>query len=175
MKIPTAIMFAALAASACPAAAQDNTVRPPKGWSMQQVERANAALMSWLECEECQAGELKRVVGLGQPIVPTLAAVLKQGPSPASRASAEAHLRTTYRELIEYRRRNKQPELPMSEEQYVKTYLDNYEALHRLRAAEALGLIGGPAARKALEEAAQTNLRSDVGAQVKNSLARFKQ
>jgi hypothetical protein len=64
--------------------------------------------------------------------------------------------------------------VPGSEEKFVKTYMDNHVALHRARAAIALGAIGGAEARRALEEASLMPLRRDVQAAVKASLEKIK-
>lgn len=57
---------------------------------------------------------------------------------------------------------------------HVKTYMDNYVALYQVRAATALGTIGGPEAKSALEEASLKPLREDVNKAVKASLEKMK-
>lgn len=49
----------------------------------------------------------------------------------------------------------------------------NYIALYRIRSAEGLAEIGGPKAKKALEEALGANDRDDVRTVVKESLEKL--
>jgi hypothetical protein len=79
-----------------------------------------------------------------------------------------------YRELKEYERTHPQVKVPGSEEQYIASYMDNYAALYRVRAATALGTIGGADARRALEEASRVAVRKDVREAVKASLKKMK-
>jgi len=50
--------------------------------------------------------------------------------------------------------------------------MDNYQALYQLRSAIALGAIGGPDARKALESALELPARNDVKQAIKEALKR---
>lgn len=52
--------------------------------------------------------------------------------------------------------------MPGSEEQFVASYAENYVASYRVRAALALGIIGGADARQALEAASRMPMREDV-------------
>jgi hypothetical protein len=124
---------------------------------------ASRDIVTWLECEECVAGELEAVVRLDQTAVPSLVASLREGPPSARREVQRRHLALTYRRL----------KLAMTEEQYVLRYVENYLALYRIRAAEALGAIGGPAATQALEDAAAEPFRDDVKAAVRAARTRL--
>lgn len=124
---------------------------------------ARRAIVAWLECEECADGELAAVVRLEQTAVPSLVASLRDGPPPARREAQRRHLVLTYRRL----------KLAMTEEQYVRRYAENYFALYRIRAADALSAIGGPAATQALEDAAAEPYRDDVKAAIRAALARL--
>src|SRR5262245_31805690 len=136
---------------------------------IEQSAAARHALLAWFEGEECTANELERVVGYGEAVVPNLAATLHGGLSPSKREEVRQHLQETYQALAAYAKEHKDSSLPkdaslqISEKDYVDTYLDNAEALYRLRAATALGRIGTPAARQALERSLELEkLRPDV-------------
>lgn len=131
---------------------------------------ARRKIVAWLECEECESGELEAVVKLGETAVPTLSATLRDGPSPAARERLRLHLVETYRQLKTQAATRAEAKVDMTEEQYVKTYMDNYVALYRVRSAQALAAIGGPRARQALETAKGYDLRPDVRDAVNASL-----
>lgn len=174
-----ALLALCMAASGCPrrgAGPNSNqgnvnqTTLPPE-----QSTQARRTIVTYLECEECEEGELEAVMKLGQYAVPTLAATLREGPSPASRELLRRQLLDTYQKLKEYERTHPNAKVSQSEEEYVKTYAENYVALYQSRAATALGAIGGPDARKALEGASQLSLRDDVKAAIKAALDKARQ
>lgn len=135
-------------------------------------------IVRWLTCEECTDGELDAVIEKGIVVTPTLAAVLREGPSPAQREAARRALVRSYRELQEYNATVREYDpgrqdvsISMSEEAYVRMYLENYIALFRSRAAHALGVIGGPDAREALTQALNLEVREDVRTSIQEALA----
>lgn len=140
----------------------------------EQAAQARRAIVNYLECEECNAIEVEAVVKLGQVAVPTLVATLSKGPPRTNLEVYRRHLTARYRELKEYERTHPEVRLPTTEEQYVETYMDNYVALYRVRAATALGAIGGTEARRGLEEAWRMPLRKDVREAVNASLEKMK-
>lgn len=143
----------------------------PEPLSVERSSAARHALVAWFECEECTDNELERVVNYGEFVVPNLAATLQGGLSPSKRAEVRQHLQETYRALAEYAKEHKDSSLQMSEQEYLDTYLENAEALYRLRAATALGRIGTPTAREALERSlALKELRPDVRRVVERAL-----
>jgi hypothetical protein len=146
----------------------------PRPLTPEKATKIRQVIVDYLECEECTHGELNAVVKLGPVAVPTLAATLREGPSPANLEVLRRRLTASYRELKEYERTHPKAKMPGSEEQFVKTYTDNYVAVNQARAAAALGTIGGSEARRALEEASRTSLRDDVKAVVKSSLEKIK-
>ena len=146
--------------------AQDKEVSPEQALELRQ------AVTGWLECEECEEGQLEVVLKQGELAVPSLGAALERGPSPASLERVRMHLEKSHRDLVEYARTHDEVKVALKEEEYVKAYLENYRALHASRAAEALGKIGGEAARKYLEAAAKRPLRADVQAVVKKHLGK---
>jgi hypothetical protein len=138
-----------------------------------QALEVRQAVVAWLECEECTEGQLEGVLKLGALAVPSLGAALERGPSPASLERNQIHLEQTYRNLVEYARTHDEVKVELKEEEYVKLYLENYRANYGVRAAEALGKIGGEAARKHLDNASKLGLRADVQAAVKESAGKI--
>ena len=142
----------------------------------QQTATAGTPLLAWLECEECEAGELDAVVRLGEAAVPDLGTTLEKGPPPASQEGLRRHLIDSYAEMRKYKQRYcKAPEpsaddckLAVSQKEYETMYLDNYDAQYKIRSARALGAIGGPEARKFLEEAVR---RSEAREDVRDAIA----
>jgi hypothetical protein len=156
-----------LACAGAPAAREQSTV------SAEQATEARRAIARYLECEECTDGELEAVVRLGEVSVPVLAATLRGGIAPATREKLRLHLVATYEELKKYASTHADAQIPASEDEYVKMYLDNHDALYRIRAATALAAIGGPAASAALKEASAASVRPDVQAAIKDALAKL--
>ena len=118
----------------------------------EQATQVRHAIVTYLECEECEEGELEAVVKMGQVAVPSLVATLREGPSQANLELLRRNLTTTYRRLKEYEQTHPEAKI-CSEAEYVKSYTDNYIARYQSRAATALGSIGGLEAKRALEEA----------------------
>jgi len=136
----------------------------------EQSLEVRKAVVTWLECEECTDGELERLLRYGEVAVPTLGAVLERGPSPASLEKYRLHLESSYRNLVEYSRTHEEVKLEQSEDEYVKQYLENYQAHYAVRSAQALAKLGGVGARKILEVASKRKMREDVNAVVQDSL-----
>jgi hypothetical protein len=162
-RVSAGALVVALVAAGCAAPAP-----PPPTPVMPPPERAAAirsTVIAWLECEECTEGELEAVVKQGQVAVPTLAASLRDGPSPARREQLRRHLEESHGRVKDRTR--------TTAAVYVQRYTENFEALYRVRAARALGLIGGPAARQALEDAQRQPYRDDVRQSIKAAIARL--
>jgi hypothetical protein len=125
------------------------------------------AVVAWLECEECEEGQLEAVKKLGSNAVPTLGATLERGPSGASRERTRRHLEDSYVKIAEHVKKNSEEKLDVSREEYVKIYLENYTANYQVRSAEALAAIGGAEARRLLADAAaRKGARADVRAAI---------
>ena len=154
--------------SGCPKKPEPPPLTPEKATEVRN------AVVAWLECEECTEGQLDAVVKLGEVAVPSLVASLREGPSPAGREGVQRHLMQTYKDLKAYAATHPEADVKMSEDEYVKMYMDNYVALYQTRAAEALGTIGGDAARDALNEAGKTATREDVKRTVGEALGKLK-
>jgi len=111
-------------------------------------------VVAYLECDECTGGEREAVVALGEPVVPTLIAILREGLSPAGRADLERQLVARYAARVAYEKERNYAEMAFTERQYVDLHVGNRDALYRVRSAIALGRIGSPEALGALREAA---------------------
>jgi len=135
----------------------------------EQSLEVRKAVVMWLECEECTEGELEKLLRYGEHAVPTLAATLERGPSPATLEKYRLHLEGSYRSLIEYSRTHDEVKIDQSEEEYVKQYLENYQAHYAVRSAQALAKLGGSEARKALEAAGKRKMREDVNVVIRES------
>ena len=142
-------------------------VPPERALEMRQ------ALIAWLECEECTEGQLEALLKQGELAVPSLAAALRYGPSPASLERVQGQLEQTYRELLVYSQTHDEVKLELKEDEFVKLYLDNYRASHAARAAEALGMVGGELAKATLDSASRLRFRADVLAVIQESARRL--
>jgi len=141
-------------------------VRP----TAEEAERAASALSAWYECQDCGARELKAVTGYGERVVPSLAAALRDGPSPARRERLRHSLGEAYDRMAEQAQRYPDRKLPESRSDYVERYVANVDAQYRIRAAQALASIGGGQARSALEAALGKSQRDDVRKAIERSL-----
>jgi len=145
---------------------------PGGGQSEREKEVLRRDVLAWLECEECTEGELDAVLKEGNNAVPTLAAVLAGGPSPANRERLRRHLEETWDELQTYARTHPEARIDLGREDYVALYMDNYVALYQSRAAHALRQIGTSAAKEALASFDPTGARPDVQRVLREGLAR---
>lgn len=160
--VPAAVLtLAILFTGSEPAFAQEREV------PADEAAEVRRAVVAWLECEECEEGELEAVKKLGSSAVPTLGATLERGPSAASRERVRRHLEDSYGRIAEHVKKNPEEKFDVSLEEYVKIYLENYAANYRVRSAQALSAIGGEAAHKALSTAvAKKSQREDVQAAI---------
>ena len=152
----------------CPGGGTDVTTAD-RVLTVEGSRQVRHTVVKWFECEECVDGELAAVVALGDLVVPTLGATLKQGPSPASRAAVDLRLRERHAELVELAARDRSI-APGDASDYVGVYMSNFVARYRSRAAYALGEIGTKAALGALRAAPRAELRADVRELVDNAL-----
>ena len=143
--------------------------------SPEDSNRMRQALVLWLECEECEEGQLEQVLEYGEQLTPLLIGSLQAGAAPASAELYRRALEKRHDEMVAYSadHPNAAPTLPKDE--FVALYLGNHDALVRTRAAQALGEIGGPAAVTALEKAAGRDQRDDVISVIKNALNNARQ
>ncbi len=153
----------------------DGPVSEPPPLTPEESAKATQVLVEWFECEECVDGELSSVTEYGQIVVPILIATLNEGPSPASRELLRRELETRYDELSAYSKDHPNVELASSKEEFVEIYLSNYDALYRVRAALALGAIGGKNAEEALKSALDNADREDVRSSIEQALSESKE
>lgn len=142
--------------------------------SSEEQVKVQQTIVDWLECEECVDGELEAVVKLGEALVPSLANTLQRGPAPERLESVRRRLSDNYDALTAYAKTHPETRIPMTKDEYVRTYLDNYVALYRVRSAQALSRIGGAEARRALEQARDAGYREDVSGAVTESLRQLR-
>lgn len=133
--------------------------------SPSQAQSAVFALSAWLESDHGDPDELAGVTKFGQSVVPSLSAALSTGPSAARRTRLRAALETSF---------TVQKSMSASREQYVQHYMGNFEAMYRVRAAQALAAIGGPAARDAIRQSVESEKREDVRTTLKELLDEVK-
>jgi hypothetical protein len=160
LTVRQAALLVALAV-AVPTALTQQSGKP----SIEQTEQATRALATWLESDDFDPDHLALVTKYGEVVVPSLIAALERGPSPAKRELVRRSLDADYEALTRRVR---------SRTEYVQHYMANFEALHRIRAAQALSSIGGPAARNALEIYAAKAERDDLRTALRQALERIK-
>jgi hypothetical protein len=118
-------------------------------------DRVQQAILRLRTCQECVRGELDSVVALADKAVPALQNQLRDGlPSAA---------RTRYRaDLQSLARRGSTNDTSGSSGSLIQLQVDNADAMARIRAARALGMINTRGARQALCAARAQPLRKDV-------------
>jgi hypothetical protein len=123
----------------------------------------------WLDCEEC-AGQLDTLKVIGQPAVPVLSEVLRNGP-PASRINRlEKYLDSLHGALARHVHTHPNDGPLPGKRQYIDSYVGAFSDRYRLRAAVGLATIGGPEARAALDSALADSSRPRVWATVRLAL-----
>jgi hypothetical protein len=135
---------------------------PPVELSPERKAKITQTVITWLECEECDEGELDRLKKASEYAVPTLTAALESGPSPASLELMRLQMEERYDRLVEYGRTHPNARVTQSKKDFVAHYMNNYIALYRIRAVQGLSAIGGENAHKAIENASRKSYRDDV-------------
>ncbi len=139
----------------------------------QAASESRARVVVWLECEECGDGELANVAALGAAVVPTLAAVLRGGMSPAQRAELTLQLEQRWEERAAYERERGGESRLAPREQFVAGHLASRDALYRVRAATALGQLGSEEAVDALRAALAARQPPSVERAILQALAKL--
>jgi hypothetical protein len=147
---------------------------PGKGPSRQETVNAIRALATWFECDECHPAQLSAVTRFGQFVVPSLAATLNGGLSPAIRELLQRQLYERYGELVAQGEKNPKLRISAGREEFTARHLDDFDAKYRIRAAQALVAIGGPEARAALEAGLGKTERADVREVIGDLLKKIK-
>ncbi len=125
-----------------------------------------AAVQTWLECQDCEGAPLDSVVAIGRCAVPSLAEALHAGPPPAQVATYRDYLFMLYAKVHnDTVPVGTSPSAPAR--RAVAAVLGNYRQQYRSRAAYALGRIKGSAAVSALDSALADSsnmgsLRTDI-------------
>lgn len=120
---------------------------------------ADARLTAWLECVECDQGELDSVVVSGAVLRDTLVAVLRDGP-PRAREEALRRRLGASRAVLEARAAvERTPALMPDSATYTAAFLAALRDRYRQRAALALAVMGGRQGRVALEAAVVDSAR----------------
>jgi len=132
---------------------------------------AQTALRNWLECEECWEGELAAVVALGDEGVPSLAATLREGMSPAARARLERQLAERYDERAAWAETHPGTRPAMTREEFVAHHVRNRDALYRVRSVRALARIRTPAALLVLREELERTQHEGLREEIRKALA----
>jgi HEAT repeat protein len=130
-------------------------------------------LAAWLGSEDFDAARLAPLKKYGQAVVPSLVSALVTGPSPAHREAARRSLERQYDRLAKYAQDGGRFQL-RSKPDFVEYYMGNLGTLYRIRAAQALGAIGGPEAKTALAAAAGKAGREDLRKEVQRALEGIK-
>jgi len=145
----------------------------PKDLGSAQSEQAVRAIAAWLNSDGHDAAHLAPLKKHSQIVVPSLTAALEAGPSPARRELARRSLEDQYETLAKYSQSGGKFRLG-SKADFVQYYLGNLETLYRMRAAQALGAIGGSEAKTALEAAAGKAGREDLRREIQRALKGIK-
>ncbi|HXD74088.1 MAG TPA: hypothetical protein VN628_10145 [Vicinamibacterales bacterium] len=127
-------------------------------------------LVTYLECEECQSGELQAVVRLGDTAVAPLAQFLREGPPQSTLDPLRQHVIAQYQQDVEYRNLHSLAAPTMSADQTVALYAGNFSRMYRLRAVRALGAINSANAKAALMQAQAYNVGPDIKAAIAKAL-----
>ncbi len=120
----------------------------------------------WLDCEECE-GQLDSLRVIGQPVVPVLAEVLRDGPPPSRINRLEKYLDSLHGALARHVRTHPEDGPLPVRPQYIQSYVGAFSDRYRLRAAVGLATIGGAEARAALDSALADSSRPRVWATVR--------
>lgn len=121
--------------------------------SCRQTPALQDPIVEWFDCVECTAQQLAAVKALGDTAVPDLRNTLMTGPNDERIEAERRRLRKAFQSMKEYERSHPQNAVNGTEQDYINAYLPAFTMRNRVRAARALGAIGTPAARKALEDA----------------------
>jgi HEAT repeat protein len=142
--------------------------------SRAEAAKATQALIRWFDCESCGEADLTAVTRHGQGVVPSLIATLNAGLSPASRQALHDSFAARYDALDEQARKDPKFKMKSTKDEFIARYVDQHDARNRIRAAEALGAIGGTNARTALQTALANAKRADVRKAIQEALQQIR-
>lgn len=145
-----------------------------------QVLQDSEVVERYLNCEDCLDGELEAVLELGDKASPILLEFLASGPSPETLRSTETGLNETYAQMAEYAKIQEDRTLRprQSQDEFVRTFLDNLIAQYQTRTVRAIVLIGDEVAiektRGILEKQLARTEREDLRAMLLLALGELK-
>jgi len=142
---------------------------------LQLTTQTQKVLLEWFECEECTIGQLQAVVLLNKyQSVPSLAEALSIGPQPSRIVIEDSRLKKRYAELVEFKQSHPDT-LLIDKRSFIKIHLAQLTTQYQLRAAIALGQIGGPLSKQALEQASNMDAPELVKEEIARSLIQLSQ
>lgn len=112
------------------------------------------------------------MVRLGPKAVPFLSAALQDGPTMIELAPVTRFLQRRYADLRKYSSLHSDAPLRLTESEYISFHVSQLKTQYQIRAATALGAIGGPLAKQALEVSPDQPLSATVNRVVKQALSR---
>ena len=145
-----------------------------------QVLQDSEVVERYLNCEDCLDGELEAVLELGDKASPILLEFLASGPSSETLRSTEKGLNETYAQMAEYAKIQEDRTLRprQSQDEFVRTFLDNLIAQYQTRTVRAIVLIGDEVAiektRGILEKQLARTEREDLRAMLLLALGELK-
>jgi|JI6StandDraft_1071083.scaffolds.fasta_scaffold114842_2 hypothetical protein len=106
--------------------------------SFVEIQRS---IVRYMECIECQSGELDTIIKKGDDALPYLEAILMRGPSGGRKEAYRQKLREDYAALEAYNKSNDKLKV-LTPTQYESYYLSNFINTYRIRAAIAMHQSG---------------------------------
>lgn len=141
--------------------------------SLQLTTQTQKVLLEWFECEECTIAQLHAVVLLNKhESVPYLAVALSNGPPPSRVVNEGRRLKNRYPKLVRFKQSHPDAIL-IDERNYIQIYLDQFTIQYQLRAAIALGKIGGPLSEQALRQTLNMGAPELVQEEIARSLTQL--
>jgi hypothetical protein len=166
---------AMIAAPAVADAKKRNAKRLAAALKPAEIDAAQAALNAWLDCLECVNNELEKVTSFGVRIVPSIGSVLDDGPPTDRIDELRKDLGIRYDELLDYQKTHSWTKVgSATKKQFVDSNIESVDTQYRVRAAVALGAIGGPLAKKTLQDALQLSQRATVRKSIEASVQNIK-
>lgn len=144
------------------ASSETAIAQAPATLSPADATQVRREIQAWLECGLCDEAELTPVKARGAAAVGSLRFALLSGPSDGDIELLRAHLAKSYERLRDHSTTPESSSDSQAKKTFVKTYIDNFVATYRIRAAQALGAIGTEEAKQALDEAKKLKNPKDV-------------
>lgn len=130
-------------------------------------------IIQYMECDDCEDGELDSLLKWNQLAIPSLSSILKSGPSPSQMERYRQFLIRSYKEMHTYAVTHPENKMTLDSTAYINKMMENYVVQYQCKAALSLGLIGGADAKKALIEFTAKNYREEVIREVEKAKKRL--